>query len=220
MPDLYYRNRRLTPDRSTYDKVAWREWVITGSITSSNSTTAVTFADTVWHEWNASGTSTRATYRLSYDLPETIWSGQQMVAAYDRCVALTPQPTVEEVQARCDARDAAAAEERARREAQVALQAAATAKAEELLVSCLDQEQQAELAESDQFHVTSSAGRRFCIHRGRAGNVSFGAGRERVTYCIHDNEGLPAADTMLAQKLLLETDEAQFLQIANATRAW
>ncbi len=43
-------------------------------------------------------------------------------------------------------------------------------------------------------------------------------GQERVSYCIHPVEDVPAADKALAQKLLLETDEAAFLATANATQ--
>jgi hypothetical protein len=97
---------------------------------------------------------------------------------------------------------------------------AADKTAEELLMSCLSKEQQAELRLHDYFHVVGArSGRRYCIKRGRAGNVSWRPSLgPAIRYCIHDSAGLPAADTMLGQKLMLETDEDEFLRIANASR--
>lgn len=43
-----------------------------------------------------------------------------------------------------------------------------------------------------------------------------GADRKvQKTYCAHPNDQCPDADTMLAQKLMLENDETSFLRIAN-----
>ncbi len=39
---------------------------------------------------------------------------------------------------------------------------------------------------------------------------------ERVSYCAQP-DGVPTEDAMLAQKLMLETDERKFLEIANWT---
>ena len=38
-------------------------------------------------------------------------------------------------------------------------------------------------------------------------------------FCIHPYESLPAEDIAISQKLLLEADEAEFLRLANETRA-
>lgn len=91
---------------------------------------------------------------------------------------------------------------------------AANACAEELLVSCLDDVQRREYRETGQFHVRSPAGRSYLIRHGYAGNVE----RDGSKFCIHADPGLPHADQMLGQKLMLETDEAAFLRIANETR--
>ena len=42
------------------------------------------------------------------------------------------------------------------------------------------------------------------------------AGVEIRSFCIHPTERVPDADSMLAQKLMLETDHDRFLKTANA----
>lgn len=70
------------------------------------------------------------------------------------------------------------------------------------------------------FYLTSSSGKRYRIDRGRSQNVRLveeTTGKVVRTYCAHPVEAVPDPDTMLAQKLMLETDEAAFLRIANAS---
>jgi hypothetical protein len=100
--------------------------------------------------------------------------------------------------------------ERARR-------SAAEVKAEELLRSCLSREQDEELSRSGWFYVPVED-RVYRIERGHAGNVVLldGGGKAVERFCIHPS-GVPAADAMLAQKLLLESDERKFRSIANIT---
>jgi hypothetical protein len=101
--------------------------------------------------------------------------------------------------------------------------AAAAARAEILLTESLTAAQAAELQQTNAFHLTTIAAdgtrRRYRIRRGRAGNVDQldDAGRVLKRLCIHPTLAVPDADTMLAQKLLLETDEATFLRVANHT---
>lgn len=184
---LTYAGRQRQLDRT------WADWVVV-----SNSTT--TSAQT-WIDWNtASTTNITVQGTLTYS---TVTNG------------LVPAPiTAEQAEAAVEERRAQT-ERRRKREAEIA---AARERAEALLLSCLDEEQRAELQVHDRFHVTTPSGRRYCIHRGRAGNVTSRDPHGRlVKYCIHDAVGLPDADTMLAQKLLLETDETGFLQTANAS---
>lgn len=91
--------------------------------------------------------------------------------------------------------------------------AEAATRAMELLRSCLSVEQQAQLDENGCFRVTAPSGRVYTITQGYAGNVY----SQGWSYCIHMRSDLPEADHMLAQKLMIETDEAAFLRIANAT---
>lgn len=96
--------------------------------------------------------------------------------------------------------------------------------AEELLRSALTPEQIQDLEEYRAFTVTvlrpDGTEREYRIHRGQVQNV---IGRDRqgrpCRYCIHPSEGVPDADAMLAQKLLLETDEEAFLRVAHVSLA-
>lgn len=89
----------------------------------------------------------------------------------------------------------------------------ANVSAEALLRSCLTEEQKAEYDALGRFRVTAASGRVYVIMEGYAGNVVSQGWR----YCIHGPETLPHADQMLMQKLLIETDEAEFLRLANAS---
>jgi hypothetical protein len=61
------------------------------------------------------------------------------------------------------------------------------------------------------FEVTTTSGRRYRILRGGVVRVSpRGSG-----YCIEATSPVPVADEMLANKLLLETDERRFLATAH-----
>lgn len=83
-------------------------------------------------------------------------------------------------------------------------------RAEQLLVSCLSPSQRQQYEENSTFTVTGQSGEHYTIHSFSAYNVtsptwSFCAGPQDVPIC----------DQMLAQKLMLETEEVQFLRIAN-----
>lgn len=95
----------------------------------------------------------------------------------------------------------------------------AKARAERLLVENISPKQREQLRLHGYFDV-EIGGNTYRIKRGRQGNVFSLDGRggliERL--CIHPEAYVPDADTMLAQKLLLETDEAAFLRTANHTR--
>lgn len=95
----------------------------------------------------------------------------------------------------------------------------AVERAETLLRMFLTEEQLAELERNKCFHVTAPSGTCYQIGRGRMGNVSeLGEGGKKIRrYCIHPHENIPDPDTMLAQKLMLETDENLFKEIANVT---
>lgn len=94
----------------------------------------------------------------------------------------------------------------------------ASTRAEALLVSSLNPEQAAEFREWRSFTLHSKDGKRtYRITYGIAGNVfEVERGQAIASYCIHPT-GVPTEDVMLAQKLMLETDEESFLKIANKT---
>ena len=103
-------------------------------------------------------------------------------------------------------------------------------RARRLLASMLTPEQREEFEAENRFHLKvidgkSGEERVYRIDQGYQGNVKLLGpdGRPIKSYCIHsattDDEGnrLPNEDHMLAQKLLLQTDEERFLQVANMT---
>lgn len=99
-------------------------------------------------------------------------------------------------------------------------QKAAAAKAEALLLSVLDETQQDSLKKHGLFEVVSRSGRRYRVYRGTHGNVYelSAEGKVRNRLCIQP-DGVPTADAMVAQKLMIELDEEGFRRTANISRA-
>ena len=98
-------------------------------------------------------------------------------------------------------------------------EAKAEAKAQRLLYECLDESQAKDFRMARGFVVISNKGRKYYVAWGTTRNVTRwdDQGRLIETLCIHPAD-VPIPDTMLAQKLLLETDEDVFRRIANITR--
>lgn len=93
--------------------------------------------------------------------------------------------------------------------------------AEKLLKSLLSSDQRRQYEADRTFEViTTKSGRnarRYKVTHGWAGNVFLldENGREVERLCIHPDAQVPVADNLVAQKLLLESDEAEFRRIAN-----
>ena len=103
--------------------------------------------------------------------------------------------------------------------AEVVEKAAAERRAEALLRSMLTPAQRKEFKRRDYFHVVVGDWR-FRITRGRSHNVKEVDSRSRLlrSFCAHPEEMVPDADTMLSQKLCLETCPEEFLKLANVMR--
>lgn len=93
----------------------------------------------------------------------------------------------------------------------------ADARARNLLLSCLTPAQQEEYVASLSFVVKVESGNCYRIERHRNYNVISldKKGRRVYELCAGPVEEVPIEDQMLAQKLLLETDEVGFLAMAN-----
>ncbi len=111
-----------------------------------------------------------------------------------------------------------------RRESRKVRDHCASRRAEALLFEHLTDEQIEEWKASKQFHVQTREGERvYRIKRGRAGNIVLVKDGDReaerlASFCIHEyhpDGSVPLEDNVLAQKLLLEADEDEFLRIAN-----
>ena len=96
---------------------------------------------------------------------------------------------------------------------------AADKKAEELLMMILNDKQKKQYAEFG-FFETEINDKIYRIRKGRSGNVRMlKDGKEKEQFCAHPNDAyvMPEHDTMIAQYLMLKTDEKAFLSKANRT---
>ncbi len=184
----------VPPMTTSGTDACWGQWNV-ALMTTSTTTSAgtITIQGNAWGQWNTNF------------IAGTISNGQVR--------AMTEEET---------ARARAAQEEATRRAAAEAeRQAVANEKATKLLVEHLSVEQQKTYEEKRYFDVDIE-GRTYRIHHGSYGNVRLmgtgdKTGKEITKFCIQP-EGVPIGDVLLAQKLLLEADEKEFLRIANATR--
>lgn len=90
-------------------------------------------------------------------------------------------------------------------------------RAEELLLTLLNEEQKRQFKSENAFVVHGRSGLRYRIRRGRVGNVDVieRDGRLRHRLCAHPIDNVPNCDTMAAQKLMLECDDLDFARRAN-----
>lgn len=91
-------------------------------------------------------------------------------------------------------------------------------KAEELLLRCLSEKQRAQLTAVGYFEQLGGDGRLYRLWGGNRRSierVEDGEVRERL--CIHPNIWVPAGDTILAQKLLVQGDIVRLYKTANVT---
>lgn len=168
---------------------------------------------TVWDNWIRVGNMTSATTTISSQV-WTIWNQHYAITSRHEvaCGRISP-----EERDRREAQDALREQEYQKQDA---ARKEANRKAEVLLRSCLTQQQIDDLDGKKCFFLYSK-GRKYRIDRGQHGNVKLLNERDQVveSYCIQPKGGLPDADAMLAQKLLLETDPESFRQISNVTVA-
>lgn len=189
----------------------WNGWI---TLYNTSAGTSVTTTDAVWLSWSDNSTTNGISWPVT-----AVWQAwnQRWPARTHRGTAATtrvyapPQLSAEQQ------RQIAA--QRAERDATYqrlqAEEAEAKNKAEKLLVEHLTPPQRESLRTHGYFDV-QVAGKTYRIRRGQHGNVRLLDGaREKYSYCIQPEGYCPDADAMLAQKFLLENDEAAFLRIAN-----
>ena len=176
----------------------------------------------VWNAWNSdtvTGTAGTVAVQVLTDNAWGTWNVQFTATGNGRIVGVRPLRELSPEQR--------AAQEAAQRrvEEQTAealrVQAVANDKAKKLLVEHLTADQQRTYEEKKYFDVDIE-GRIYRIHHGSHGNVRLmgtgtKAGKEVTKFCIQP-EGVPIGDVLLAQKLLLQCNEQEFLRIANATQ--
>ena len=187
---------------STSTSVVWYEWNATPTTTTS-----------VWAYWTDGGTSTRSA-------STTVWcrwagTGSGAVPACYQPPALTKAEQAKQDEAnrkRAEAEKIRLAQERKALEE-------ADRRAEELLVAHLDKEQRKQYRTEKKFKVVGGDGALFEIGSAWSSNVREMTpdGKHIARFCIHPRESVPIPDLLLAQKLMLETDPAEFRKIANRT---
>lgn len=158
-----------------------------------------------WQGWNVVTSSSSVIYTLTIDQATATGSGYPSANywyqyQYQQPHAYKPSP-----------------EEVARHKAHAAAAEAAVSRADQLLLSLLDDEQRDQV-QREKFFELKVSGRVYRIHRGRAGNVQLVEGGKPVAkYCAHPDLWTPDGDAMIAQMMMLKTNEAEFLKIANRT---
>jgi hypothetical protein len=95
----------------------------------------------------------------------------------------------------------------------------ADVRARELLLSTFDPQQRAAFERSGAFEVTVGERLYRVSPRKSVERLEPGSGKVLAVFCIHGSmqDDLPPHDVALTQKLLLESDEAEFLRVANMT---
>ncbi len=215
---MIYSSTSTSLTSSTSSTSVWTIWVDEG-------TTATITTDGTWGIWNTSATSaTTATVTINgttwgnwnqqFDIHDTR-RAQQVV----RQQAQRTQPTPEQLE-QWRLQDI---ERRARETKQTEERIAARGRARQLLVACLTPQQREDLDKKKCFylecHSADGSKNRYRIDEGTHGNVKLLDDKNRVVgqYCVQPN-GVPTEDAMLAQKLWLETNEAEFKRKANFSR--
>lgn len=158
----------------------------------------------VWYVWNT------ATNAASTSIAWPTWC-ETMMSSTSTSGVIDGTPYRE------SAKEREAREKRQRKEAEE--HKVAEEKATQLLREHLDEEQRKEHAERKRFFVVSQSGERYEVDcQKRQHNVYRvdAAGKRLIEYCIYQKGELPLPDNALAQKLLLEHNEREFVRIANA----
>lgn len=179
----------------------WESWMTT---TSSDATG--TTAD-VWVDWcGSTGTLTTTSTATG----ETAWTGW---ITHDQVRRSDLRPVF--TQAREPSKEARKAAKRAER-LRVLKHRLATRRARQLLQANLNKDQRKQFKKHGWFFVDGNKSR-YRVKKGRVANVEVLEANNTVKHrlCAHPGASVPDFDTMLAQKLMLENQEDEFLRLAN-----
>ena len=169
-----------------------------------------------------SGTIDSSTWPIGHDAWEMWCEGVTTATASSTWCYWNTGSSIQahRVEAPCRwAQPAETAAQRERRKKLAEGSAAAEEKAKQLLLESLDEQQRQEYGASKKFHVVSASGQRYEVDcRKKMHNVFRldEQGKPKTEYCIYQKGDCPLPDNHLAQKLLLEADEGEFLRLANA----
>ena len=169
---------------------------------------------TTWLTWNC---TTNSTTTSCSDNTWTTWSGttaatnnaSNTVTWHCAEISAAEQKRIDQANIKRDEKLKEIAEQR-----KVAKQ-----KAERLLKRHLTKEQEDQYEDEKTFHVISENGHRYevdCQKRSENVYKLDKRGRRIMRYCIHARSDIPLPDNALAQKLMLEHNEKEFLRVANS----
>lgn len=94
----------------------------------------------------------------------------------------------------------------------------AVKKGRKLLLEVLSEAQKQEYARTKSFTVVGANGKTYKLRKGRTTHEVDESGLAILSHCIHLPHSYIDEDTLVAVKMLLETDPKQFLEIANTSR--
>ena len=191
----------------------WAGWA--GS--TSTATTSCTSGNAVWYNWitaDTCGAGNSFTATTAGDFSWTTWSADSGTGVM-QCVH-TPETAEQKAATAAMLAERNAAYNRAMKEAAAELRLAEQ-KAFALLKLCLSDEEVTLLETEKRLEVRGSkSGTVYRIRKGRSANIDvMENGKVKHKLCFHPQIQCPDYDTMLAQKLMLETDEPAALRIAN-----
>jgi hypothetical protein len=131
-------------------------------------------------------------------------------------IMYSPVMTLDEWEATRDTPEARAERDKQRAEREAKTRAA-TLRAESLLFTILTPTQVKQYTDDDYFEVPVGE-RLYRLRKGRSMNVELmEAGKAKIKFCAHpsDAHDVPVPDVMLSQMLMLQSNEQEFLRIAN-----
>lgn len=208
---------------------AWNEvYTLTASYVNTAATTAnlyalqtglnsiameATMTGDTWTAWNVRYAASTITTTNTFTVSTWDAWNDDFECKVRREIAAGRRPSAEQQEKwRQDEIARKAAEEKRLRE-----EITAKDKAILLLKSCLTPQQLEEYEKKKCFHL-HVGGKVYRIEQGSHGNVKLvdKDGKVKRSFCVSPR-GVPDGDTMLAQKLMLETDEKRFYELANVT---
>lgn len=202
---------------------AWSQWNLQ-YVLSTSATTIQLYTGTLydqWGAWNSAYVSGNATYTTggtisyTYEVPWERWNTRYEETAEEQTarVARQEQQRIERERQRAE-NDQRLAVQRAQR-------AKIDSRAEQLLMSLLNDGQRRTRREHGWFEVRGSLGGRWRIRNGgQSGNVDLmpqDGDVRLMSFCIHPPDRLPDADAHVAQMLGIVTDELAFRRTGNVT---
>jgi hypothetical protein len=187
-------------------------------VTSNDYTYTFASAQTTWVNWvsmanSTSGTSNETWNGLTAQTVWTIWAGLavKLGTVSSAPVQFSEAQRAEYERQREVQREQALEHQRQREAAEI--------RADELLYEFIDAMQIEELVRDKSITVLSETGKTFKVFRNRSVREYDENGKLLGYHCIHPNIQVPSGDEMLAQMLLLQTDEKSFRRISNFTHA-